>query len=484
MIECIQTSETTSTVNSNKDQEQVGKEDTLEIVPPYPNEIESFDNPETYPDLEFVVAGMEKPLHLHRKILAKVSGCFKTMLKEKRDLRLEWPYDTNREVDRDGLVKALRFCYGETLNIGTNKGECCTMIATLTRLQVTCLGDVATKLINFAIDEAKRNLETAVELLKICIDYKECCGTSHLSLDKKLAAIVLTKDNMHDHYKEVVDDCLMVLPADYLMLAHYGEPHTRCSEFCMRTKYVRCHSKMNKEEKQSLVVKCDWSTLNSQELQELRLADIIDKEELLDAYEKALVYCEIKNEQTQKMMEQAEKKADEKVKELEKEKEQESERAKKAEREAEELRKRTEKADEEKEKKVKELEMDRDKWAKEAEKNQRRAEKAEKEREEESKRARKAEVDREEFRKRTEQAENEKKEMEKKVNEAELEQEVRGKEKEEYKKWAVKAEREKTHCWNHAETLNSFLRGNRLYSLQSFMNNQIWLIHESLKQTT
>ena len=346
-----------SKADSKRDQEQDEDNRTIDVVSPYFNEIESFDNPETFPDLEFFVAGMEKPLLLHRKILAKTSGCLRTILKERRDQRLEWPYDTSNERDRKGLVKGLRFCYGETQSVSTKNGECIAMIAVLTRLQLTCLNDDMTLLTNFTVEEAKRKVETGVELLKTCIGYKECCGSNQNSLDKKLAAIMLTKENMRDHFKEVVDECLMVLPPDYLMIAEFGEPHTRCSEFCLRTKYVRLHSKtLSRGEKQALIGNCDWSTLNSQELRELRLADIIDKEELLEAHERALEYCEIKNEQANEMMRRTEKLMEERVKEVEKEKEKESERAKKAEREAEEQREYAERAEKEKEEHLRQME--------------------------------------------------------------------------------------------------------------------------------
>ena len=371
-----------SAVNSNRHQEQSGTESTVDLVPPYYNEIESFDNAEAYPDMELFVEGTPKPLQLHRKILATASGCFKTMLKGRKDTRLEWSHDTSKEEDRKALVKALRFCYGETQSIGTKNGECCAMIAILTRLQVTCLDDVVATLISFAMDEAKRNIETGVELLKACTRYKECCGSNPLSLDKRLAAIVLTKDNIHEHYKDVVDNCLMVLPPEYLMVAEYGEPHTRWSEFCLRTRYVRFHSKeLSKEEKEALVSKCDWSTLNSQELRELRLTDVIDKDELLEAHEKALEYCEIENEQTNEMMRGLQKDMEDKVNELEKAKEKETERAMEAERETEELRRLVERTEKEKDEKVKQVETERDKCAKETEEWKKRAEKTEKDQE-------------------------------------------------------------------------------------------------------
>ena len=370
-----------SAANAHRDQEQGGNEGTVDLVPPYHIVIESFDNAEAYPDMELVVTGMSKPLQLHKWILTRASQWADKMLRGQKDTRLGWP-DTIKETDREALMKGLRFCYGETQSIGTKNGECCAMIATLTRLQVTCLDDVVTTLINFAMDEAKRDMETGVELLKACTRYKECCGSNPLSLDKRLAAIVLTKDNMRAHYKDVVDNCLMMLPPEYLMVAEYGEPHTRWSEFCLRTKYVRLHSKeLSVEEKEALVSKCDWSSLNSQELRELRLADIIDKDELLEAHEKALEYCEIENEQTNEMMRMMQKKMEDKVNELEKAKEKEIERAMEAERETEEFRRLVERTQKEKDEKVKQVEMERDTCAREAEERKKRAENTEKEKE-------------------------------------------------------------------------------------------------------
>ena len=420
-----------SAVNTCSNQEQSENEGTVYLVPPlsYTNEIESFDNAEKYPDMELVVTGMSKPLQLHKCILTRASQWADKMLRGRKDPRLGWP-DIIKETDREALVKALRFCYGETQRIGTKNGECCAMIATLTRLQVTCLDDVVATLINFAMDEAKRSIETGVELLKACTRYKECCGSNPLSLDKRLAAIVLTKDNMRAHYREVVDNCLMMLPPEYLMVAEYGEPHTRWSEFCLKTKYVRFHSKeLSMEEKEALVSKCDWSSLNSHELRELRLAGIIGKDELLEAHEKALEHCEIENEQTNEMMRMMQKKIEDKVNELEKAKEKETERATEAERETEELRRLVERTEKERDEKVKQVEMERDRCVKEAE----------------------------EWKKRAERAEKENQEMVKQAKEAEKEREMRGRELEEFKQRAGKAEKENEQSWNHIEALGVFI---------------------------
>ena len=42
-------------------------EEKMEIESPYENEVDSFNNIDSFPDLEFVVPGMEHPLLLHKK---------------------------------------------------------------------------------------------------------------------------------------------------------------------------------------------------------------------------------------------------------------------------------------------------------------------------------------------------------------------------------------------------------------------------------
>ena len=127
----------------NKDKNQERRDqNTLEVTPPFNNEIECFDNPDAYPDLEFEISGLQKPFLLHKRILAHGSGYIKALLKEGGNRKIIWPDETSNEVDREALVKALRFCYGETLIVGTKNGECCAMIAVLTRLQITDLDEI------------------------------------------------------------------------------------------------------------------------------------------------------------------------------------------------------------------------------------------------------------------------------------------------------------------------------------------------------
>lgn len=284
--------EMTSLRNSNKNREQDTK--VVELQSPYSYDVESFNNPEMFPDLEFSIRDRESLL-LHRKTLANASIQIREMLQQKTQ-RLEWPFDTSNEVDKEALVKALRFCYGEKLTVGTKEGECFAIIAALTRLQVTCLAAVLEQLGNYIETEAKNNLKKGTELLKTCARYAECCGMNNCSLNQRLAHMILTKENMLEHFQDVVDKCLMLLPQEYFSFVEYGEPHSKCSEFSLKIRYIQEHSMdMTTEGKQALLAGCDWSSLNSSELQTLKYADVIDKDELLEAYRKALDYLELEN---------------------------------------------------------------------------------------------------------------------------------------------------------------------------------------------
>lgn len=316
-----------STINTCRGQEQVTG-NTVSYTSPHKDELESFDNPGSYPDLEFFIVGMENPLLLHRKILAEVSEEIKALLGNTKEQKLKWPHDTSNAADRNALVKALRFCYGETLVVGTRNGECCAMIAALSRLKVKLLDDILQVLCNFAIEEARRDVFVGVELLNACVGYKECCGVNHCTLNREIASIVLTKGNMFQHFREVVDNCLMQLPQEYLSFVEYSEPHTMCSEYRLRVRYMRNHSKdTSREEKEAIIGEFDWSTLNSDELKELQLLDIIDKDKLLEAYDKALVYCENESQKEKEKTKKAEMEKDKTVKRVERERDEKVEQA-------------------------------------------------------------------------------------------------------------------------------------------------------------
>ena len=292
---------------------QPQEDETVEVMSHFPDQVWKFDNMDSYPDLEFVVAGLPEPLKLHRATLAETSEYLKKKIKsDKVEMKLVWEFDTSNMVDREALVTALRFCYGESMCLGTQNGECLAVLAALKRLQVTNLGRVTEQVEDFMCRCALKNVATGIALLKACTRYSEHCGEEKTALDQKLAKIVLTKQNITEHYPEVVDDCLMALPHKYLDCVEYGALHTRCSEFTLRLMYVRRHKKdLGQEEKQAIITKCDLRVLNGLEFSELRHAGILDNDTLFEAYDSAFTQHEIMAEEDARRADQLEEQRDE-----------------------------------------------------------------------------------------------------------------------------------------------------------------------------
>lgn len=272
-------------------------EEYIVIDSPYGDNIEMFDNEETLPDLLFVFGEEDdiSTLWLHRGVVARGSRLAQGTLRSKEQAetpdmnQMGWTFGIKKEVERETLVKALRFCYGEPMRVGTHDGECCAMIATLSRLQITCLDEVLEKLTAFAIDEAKKDARVGAELLVATQDYSECCTASVCELDKALAKVVFTSKNLYENYEEVVDNCLMKLPAEYLEMVDFGEPHQRCSEFNIRLQYVNHHGEsMSADEKREEMNKCDWTMLNRDELRELNGLKIVEPEAMVELLDKVL----------------------------------------------------------------------------------------------------------------------------------------------------------------------------------------------------
>ena len=268
---------------------------SITINSPFGSVIDLFDNEDTFPDLTFVIPGLEKPLELHRGILGQRSKLTKGLLKGKEVTKdeeankIEWMFEMGNEADKLALVKALRFCYGEALKVDIQKGECCATIAALFRLQVTCLDEAMSQLVAFALEQTKHNTILGTKLLIETQSYPECCNVNTCDLDKELAKIVFTTKNICEHYEDVVDGCLMKLPMEYLDLTEYGEAHTMYSEFSLRTKYAKEHAQsLSREEKETLLGKCNWTKIQSGKLKILRELDMVGDALMKEACDKVL----------------------------------------------------------------------------------------------------------------------------------------------------------------------------------------------------
>ena len=265
---------------------------TLKPPPSFSRNTELFDNEASSPDLDLAIKGLEKPLRLHKKIISKKSTLVDELLKTnhitnngERD-QIEWTFDTNREMDRNALVKALRLCYGDTIRVGTTDGECCAMIVALFRLQVIGASETVEKLQELATEKAGQNVKAGVELLKAVQHYPEYTNTQLSMFDKQLSEVVFSKERIHDDYETVVDDCLLKLPARYLDCAKYGKPGTKWSEMSVRARYTRYHlDSLSLKEMEEITWRCKWKTLKSKQLMELKELGVLSLDKLASLYD-------------------------------------------------------------------------------------------------------------------------------------------------------------------------------------------------------
>ena len=269
------------------------------VESPFKNNSSLFNNKDMFPDMEFVVPGLERPLLLHKGIMAKTSKFVQGLLKAKETAksgdanRIEWPFDTTNKVDRDALVKVLRFCDDETMTVKAKGGELCAVIAAMCRLQVTCLQEMVAKLTQFAVKQSENDVSVGVEMLKETQLYAECRNPNTVELDKALAKVVLTPKSISEHFENVVNNCLMMLPMEYLDMAEYGEAHTQFSEFGVRAQYVKEHGDaLSKADQEMIMKKCDWTLLLSDELKELKKLNVVGQDVMIDLCNQVLANTE------------------------------------------------------------------------------------------------------------------------------------------------------------------------------------------------
>ena len=82
------------------------------------------DDDDSFPDLHFIIPGIDEPLLLHRATLGRTSNMLKAIFHgtdnaycvyDKKCNQVEWKYAKSKtnSTYRSVLVKWLRFCYGE-----------------------------------------------------------------------------------------------------------------------------------------------------------------------------------------------------------------------------------------------------------------------------------------------------------------------------------------------------------------------------------
>ena len=261
------------------------------IPSPYTDNAEFFDKEACYPDVEIVIKGQEKPLHLHRLLLGRASKVLDALFKCKQSVfgkyndetrHVEWLFDTERdETYRKALVKWLQLCYG--MNVSFETCECAAALSALVHLQLTEKESIQDCLVNGMLEQAVKNIDCGIEMLRSCVDeYEECHCDETDNVNLKLAKVVFRKQHLEGRNKGIVENLLMSLPVAYLNCVEYGEEHSEQSKLNIRLKYIEKHKDMTEDEKREVVGVIERTKLNSGEARKLVDMKLMSIEELFD----------------------------------------------------------------------------------------------------------------------------------------------------------------------------------------------------------
>ena len=103
-----------------------------------------------------------------------------------------------------------------------------------------------------------------------------------------LAKIVFSKDNVDKQFDNLKDH-LMRLPPHYLDFVGYGAAHSKKSEFKIRMMYIKSNENdLDDEMKGSIVKACNMNELNSDEMKEIEELNVLEDEEMMELYRRAL----------------------------------------------------------------------------------------------------------------------------------------------------------------------------------------------------
>jgi len=255
-------------------------------------DISTFDNEDAYKDVFFVIPGFDKPLHLHRKELGLASTtieeafkgmCNKYLVFDERSKTLTWIYGRG-EIDMTFfmvLLKWLRFFYGEDQTFSLD--ECPAALLIFDQLQVKTKPDVNVRatIAKHMMESVKNDVDTASRLLLgFAVDDSQ--------VNKELAEFVLTYENMKAK-PEIVEECLMMLPASYLDLVRYSSVPGELSEHRIRWKFVKYNSlKLSAEKKRAIMMNCKQGIMEAEEIEEIRKEGIMSEDDINELWKRGL----------------------------------------------------------------------------------------------------------------------------------------------------------------------------------------------------
>ena len=258
----------------------------LVVKPPYLSSIQMFDDDKFF-DVSVAVAGIEKPLKLHRVTLASTSALFNALFSGEQSIHGTYDDENKRAelrikddaVHRSVVMKWLRFCYGEEQTLTCE--EYAAALYTLKQLELTCGNDVEKMIEEHMLEVAKEDIDAGILMLRSCATELEERGDEDAFSDvgMSLAKTLFTRDNLTSGFDTAVMNCLMDLPSSYLDVVEYGDDHTDFSEFSIRLRYVESHASISNGEKCEIMMKCRTDRLDSADLQRLWLFNKTREEE-------------------------------------------------------------------------------------------------------------------------------------------------------------------------------------------------------------
>ena len=257
----------------------VGLFEPLFFRSPFPKLLHFLDDPAgSFSDVDFVIPGLDEPLHLHRSVISCASKTLRELLVNKRcdygvyneeSHQIVWNTDCSEDGKyRSVLVKWLRCCYGDTVSL--ERSEYVSALVCLNQLQFFEKKDQKNwkqSMEKVLKDYAKEGFNY-IEVLEECVKYEQC-HTVAIEIMKSLE-------------KGDVGRCLSFLPPCLL------DAITTSDQFDFCCKYLTLHPDLSNEEKRRIIEKCDLTKLDPSQLKSLRGLHIFSDAEMLDIYDKVL----------------------------------------------------------------------------------------------------------------------------------------------------------------------------------------------------
>ena len=118
---------------------------------------------------------------------------------------------------------------------------------------------------------------------------QEAKQNASVIVNEALGKFVFSDEQMKTK-PHIVDECLMMLPEEYLNIAEFsGVPPNELNEFVLRRKYVKFNrKKLSKEEKHKILMRCKQGILDDEEVDAIQREEILRDPEVVELCKRGL----------------------------------------------------------------------------------------------------------------------------------------------------------------------------------------------------